>query len=204
MAMGLGAGALVWSGPRLGWLVQAEASTPPAKPTGQIIIGLSQEPTVFHPLRLHIEVDEGVYFNLFSALWRVDPQGNFLPDLAAEIPTLANGGISEDGLQWRVKLRDNVKWHDGTPFTADDVKFNLDLINNPKFAAGRRAGHELVKDIKVASPTEITWRMEHAYAPYPSILSWTFLVPKHLLEKASDPNNTPEFLAHPVGTGAFT
>ena len=127
---------------------------------------------------LHIEVDEGVYFNLFSALWRVDPKGNFLPDLAAEIPTLANGGISADGLSWRIKLRDNVKWHDGTPFTAEDVKFNLDLINNPKFAAGRRAGHELVRDIKVVSPTEITWRMERPYAPYPSILSWTFIVPE--------------------------
>jgi hypothetical protein len=103
----------------------------------------------------------------------------------------------------RIRLRDNVKWHDGTPFTADDVKFNLDLINNSKFAAGRRAGHELVKDIKVVSPTEITWRLERPYAPYQSILSWTFLVPKHLLEKEADPNTTPKFLANPVGTGAF-
>ena len=203
LALGLGTGALAWAGPKLGWIASADAATPPSKPTGQIIIGLSQEPTVFHPLKLHIEVDEGVYFNLFSALWRVDPKGDFLPDLAAEVPTLANGGISEDGLQWRIKLRNNVKWHDGTPFTADDVKFNLDLINNPKFAAARRAGHELVKDIKVVSPTEITWRLEHPYAPYPAILSWTFLVPKHILEKASDPNTTPDFLAHPIGTGAF-
>jgi peptide/nickel transport system substrate-binding protein len=203
MALGLGAGALAWSGPRLGWIESARAATPPAKPTGQVIIGLSQEPTVFHPLKLHIEVDEGVYFNLFSALWRVDPKGDFVPDLAAEIPSLTNGGISEDGLAWRIRLRDNVKWHDGTPFTAEDVKFNLDLINNSKFAAGRRAGHELVKDIKVVSPTEITWRLERPYAPYQSILSWTFLVPKHLLEKEADPNTTPKFLANPVGTGAF-
>ena len=81
------------------------------------------------------------------------------------------------------------------------VSINLDLINTPTFAAGRRAGHELVKDVKVVSPTEITWRLEHPYAPYPSILSWTFLVPKHILEKASDPNTTPDFLAHPIGTG---
>ena len=53
------------------------------------------------------------------------------------------------------------------------------------------------------SPTEITWRMEQPYAPYPSILSWTFLVPKHLLEKAADPNTTPDFTRAPVGTGPF-
>ena len=55
-------------------------STPPAKRSGTIIAGISQEPTVFNPLLLHIEVDEGVYMNLFSPLWSVDPKGNFLPE----------------------------------------------------------------------------------------------------------------------------
>ena len=87
LALGLAGAAAVWMGPKLGWVPGAEAAAPPAKPTGQAIVGLSQEPTVFNPLMLHIEVDEGVYFNLFSALWRVDPEGNFIPDLAAEIPT---------------------------------------------------------------------------------------------------------------------
>src|SRR3954464_1224200 len=166
LAFGLAGAAAAWMGPELGWVTRAEAAGPPAKPTGQAIVGLSQEPTGFNPLMLHIEVDEAGYFNLFSGLWRVDPKGNFTPELAAEIPSLENGGISADGLTWRIKLRDGVKWHDGTPFTAEDVKFNIELINNPNFRAGRRAGHELVKDIKVVSPTELTWRMEKAYAPY--------------------------------------
>ena len=85
---------------------------------------------------------------------------------------------------------------------ADDVKYTIDLINNPEFRAGRRAGHELVKDIKVVSPTEITWRLEKPYAPYPAILSWTFIVPKHILEKEKDVNNAA-FNNAPVGTGAF-
>ncbi len=152
-----GAAGLVRPGLVLG---QAASAKPPAQPTGQVVVGISQEPTVFNPLMLHIEVDEGVYFNIFSPLWSVAPDGSLVPELAAEVPTVANGGLSEDGLNWRVKLRDNVKWHDGEPFTAEDVKYTLDLINNPDFRAGRRAGHELVRDIKVVSPTEITWRME--------------------------------------------
>lgn len=202
LATGLGAGAFAFAGPKLGWVSAARAATPPETPTGQAIIGLSQEPTVFHPLMLHIEVDEGVYFNLYSALWRVDPTGTFIPDLAAEIPSVENGGVSADGLNWRIRLRDDVKWHDGTPFTAEDVKFNIELINNKDFRAGRRAGHELVKDITVVSPTELTWKMEKPYAPYPAILSWTFFVPKHILEKEADPN-TPAFVTNPVGTGPF-
>jgi peptide/nickel transport system substrate-binding protein len=194
-----GAAGLVRPGLVLG---QAAGAKPPASPTGQVVVGISQEPTVFNPLMLHIEVDEGVYFNIFSPLWSVAPDGSLVPELAAEVPTVANGGLSEDGLNWRVKLRDNVKWHDGEPFTAEDVKYTLDLINNKDFRAGRRAGHELVRDIKVVSPTEITWRMERAYAPYAAIHCWTFMVPKHILSKASDPNTAP-FNNAPIGTGPF-
>ena len=188
--------------PLLGRAPAYAQSKPPAKPTGQVIAGISQEPTVFNPLLLHIEVDEGVYMNIFSPLWSVDPKGQFVPELAAEVPSIANGGISADGTQWRIKLRSGVTWHDGAPFTADDVKYTLDLINDHDFPAASRAGHELVKDIKVVSPTEITWRMEKPFAPYPSIVAWTFIVPKHLLEKETEPQK-PKFAGAPVGTGPF-
>ena len=175
---------------------------PPATPTGRVVVGLSQEPTVFNPLMAHIEVDDAVHFSLFDALFRIDPEGVLQPNLAAEVPSQKNGGISEDGLQWRVRLRDDVRWHDGEPFTAEDVKFTLELITNPKFRAWRTSGHSLVRDITVVSPTEITWRMEEAFAPYLSFLAETFIVPKHILEKEADPN-AAAFNQAPVGTGAF-
>ena len=130
---------------------------------------------------------------LWDALLRGD-------DLVTEVPTVENGGMSADGLNWRLKFKEGIKWHDGTPFTAEDVKFTIELINNPDFRAGRRAGHELVRDIQVVSPTELTWRLEKPYAPYPAILSWTFIVPKHILGKEADPN-TSSFNTAPVGTG---
>ncbi|QCK84565.1 peptide ABC transporter substrate-binding protein [Phreatobacter aquaticus] len=180
----------------------ARAANPPDKPRGQVIAALSQEPTVFHPLMPGIEVDQGVWWALFSPLWYIDPQGNFVPDLAREVPSIENGGLSADGLTWKVKLRPNAKWHDGTAFTAEDVKFSLDLINTPNFRVRNRVGHSLVKDIKVVAPDEIHWRMESAYSPYLSILALTFMVPKHILEKATDPNTSP-FNNAPVGTGPF-
>jgi peptide/nickel transport system substrate-binding protein len=180
----------------------AFAQTPPSSPAGRVVVGLSQEPTVFNPLMVHIEVDDGVNFSMFDALFRIDPKGVIQPNLAVEVPTQANGGISEDGLTWRIRLRDDVRWHDGEPFTADDVKFTLELITRPDFKAWRTAGHSLVRDITVVSPTEITWRMEEAFAPYLSFLTETFIVPKHLLEKEADPN-TAAFNQAPVGTGAF-
>jgi peptide/nickel transport system substrate-binding protein len=102
LALGLAAGAAF--GARPGRAAAQAAPQPPAKPTGQVIVGLSQEPTKFNPLMPHIEVDQGVHWNLFSPLWGVDDKGDFTPQLAAEIPTVENGGISEDGLTWKVKL----------------------------------------------------------------------------------------------------
>src|SRR5918993_3862475 len=180
----------------------AFAQSPPTTPTGRVVVGLSQEPTVFNPLMAKIEVDDGVHFSVFDALFRIDPKGVIQPNLAAEVPSQKNGGISEDGLKWRVRLRDDVRWHDGEPFTADDVKFTLELITNPNFRSWRTAGHSLVRDITVVSPTEITWRMEEAFAPYLSFLAETFMIPKHILEKEADPN-AAAFNQAPVGTGAF-
>lgn len=180
----------------------ALARTSPAKPTGRVIVGLGQEPTVFNPLMVHIEVDDGVHFSVFDALFRIDPQGVIQPNLALEVPDQKNGGISEDGLKWRIRLRDDVRWHDGTPFSAEDVKFTLELITNPNFRSWRTAGHALVRDITVISPTEISWRMEEPFAPYLSFLTETFIVPKHILEKEANPNNAA-FNQAPVGTGPF-
>jgi peptide/nickel transport system substrate-binding protein len=183
-------------------LLGKPAFAQPASPTGRIIVGVTQEPTVFNPLMPHIEVDDNVAFSIFDALFRIDPEGVIVPNLAVEVPSLANGGISEDGLEWRIRLRDDVSWHDGTPFTAEDVKFTLELIVNPDFKAWRTTGHTLVRDITVVSPTEITWRMEEAFAPYMSFLTETFIVPKHILEAEADPNEAA-FNQAPVGTGAF-
>ena len=65
-----------------------------------MIIGLSQEPTIFNPLKSTLEVDRGVQFAIFDSLWRIDQEAKLIPNLATEIPSIENGGISEDGLTY--------------------------------------------------------------------------------------------------------
>ena len=196
--LALGASGVVLSG--LPGFSRAMAQDKAAK--GQLMVGFSQEPTVFNPHMPHIEVDEGIHFSIFDPLFYVDEKGAFVAALAAEVPTVENGGISADGLNWKVKLRDDVKWHDGKPFTAEDVKFTLELLVDPNFRSWRKTGHEFVRDLTVVSPTEITWKMEKPFAPYPSILASTFITPKHLLGAEAD-RNTAAYNNAPVGTGAF-
>lgn len=177
-------------------------ANPPSAPTGLAVIGLSQEPTVLHPLLSAIEVDHGVWWNIYDPLWAVDDKGNFFPKLAAEVPTIENGGISADGLTWHVKLRKDVVWHDGEPFTAHDVAYTLNLIKQPNFNTRTRQGHELIDSIEVINDHELKWTMKDVYAPYISQLSSTFIVPKHVLEKDTDPNAS-SLSQKPIGTGPF-
>jgi len=67
---------------------------------------------------------------VLEPLVEFDPEGNVVPALAAEIPTLENGGISEDLTQITYTLLDGVMWSDGTPLTADDVVFSWEYCSN--------------------------------------------------------------------------
>lgn len=181
--------------PGLSW-----AQTKP-KPSGQVVIGLSQEPTVFDPRRPHIETDDGVHLALYSPLWAVTPSGEMVPRLALEVPTVANGGLSADGLKWSIKLRPGVKWHDGQPFTSADVAYSLQSMTAKDFPANSRAGHDLVENIETPLPDRISWTMKKAFAPYLSILSWFFIVPEHKLE--NEPLVGGHYADNPIGTGPF-
>ena len=62
----------------------------------------------------------GIFYEPLAS-W--DPDGNLVPMLAAEIPNIENGGVAADGMSVTWKLKTGVQWHDGQPFTADDVVF---------------------------------------------------------------------------------
>ncbi len=90
-----------------------------------------------------------------------DGEGNLVPVLAAEIPSKENDGLSEDGLSVVWKLKRGVKWHDGKPFTADDVVFNWEYARTPETAAVSIASY---KDIKVEKIDDFTVRVTFAKA----------------------------------------
>jgi peptide/nickel transport system substrate-binding protein len=196
-----GAGAMLMLGPLLDQGGARAAET--VKRGGQVVVALSQEPTVFNPCRPHIEVDHGVHFGLFDSLWRVDERAQFIPNLAVEVPTVKNGGIQKGGLEYTFKLRRGVKWHDGQPFTAKDVKFTHDLIMNPKFGAYTKIGHDVVTSVETPDDYTVRVRLKESFAPF--LTSWgdTYIVPAHILESVADPNTAEFNSKSPVGTGPF-
>jgi peptide/nickel transport system substrate-binding protein len=171
---------------------------------GQVIVGLSQEPTIFNPLKSTLEVDRGVQFAIFDSLWRIDPDAVLHPNLATEIPSVENGGISDDGLTYTFRLRDDAAWHDGEPFTAADVVFSHQTIMNPDFVPGTRIGHDQVAEISAPDDYTVTMTLAAPYAPF--LLTWadTYIVPEHVLAEVEDLNTAEFNSTAPVGTGPFT
>src|SRR5580765_7191930 len=104
----------------------AQAQTATYKPTrrgggGALKLLFWQGPTLLNPhFGIGAKDQEGSAL-FYEALVRYDPDGNLVPVLAAEIPSRANGGIAADGRSTVWKLKKGVRWHDGRPFTADDV-----------------------------------------------------------------------------------
>ncbi|MEY3939022.1 MAG: Oligopeptide-binding protein AppA precursor, partial [Pseudomonadota bacterium] len=94
----------------------------------------------------------------YEPLGAWDPDGNLVPILAAEAPTLANGGVSKDGKSITWKLKKNVQWHDGKPFTADDVVFTAAYAADPATAAYTAGSY---KDIKVTKVDSHTVKVEY-------------------------------------------
>ena len=134
-----------------------------------------------------------------------DPDGNLVPALAEEIPSKDNGGLAEDGRTVIWKLKRGVKWHDGKPFTADDVVFTWEYARTPETAAVTIGSY---KDIKVEKADDFTVRvLFDKPTPYWAdafVGTWGMIIPKHLFADyiGGKSRDAPTNLK-PVGTGPY-
>jgi peptide/nickel transport system substrate-binding protein len=188
----------------------ASAQTAPARGAaatpqkgGQVIVGISQEPQNFNPIMPTIEAQRGVHMAIYDGLWRIDPKGNFVPDLATTIPTQTNGSLSKDGTVFTVPLRKGVVWHDGRPFSAKDVVFTWKTIMNPKVTSFSTVGFDQIADMWAADDLTVKFKMKQPYAPILDALADMYIVPEHILGKSADINKDEFNTRRPVGTGPF-
>jgi peptide/nickel transport system substrate-binding protein len=149
------------------------------------------------------------YMSSMTAAWLTKWNAHNLPypELATEVPTKANGGISQDGLAITFHLRKGLKWSDGAPLNADDLVFTYHVVMNPVNNITSRAGWDLITKIDEPDKYTVTFHLGKPYAPFivtfcssaggnPSIM------PKHLLAQYPNINAVP-FNALPVGAGPF-
>ena len=134
-----------------------------------------------------------------------DADGNLVPMLAAEVPSVQNGTLARDGRSVTWKLKRDVQWHDGRPFTADDVLFNWEYAVDPATGATTSGSYKDIKVEKVDSHTvRVTFPKPTPYWADPFVGTVGMIIPKHLFEgfKGAKSREAPANLK-PVGTGPY-
>lgn len=157
-----------------------------------IILGIENESDKINPIFAD-EHDDAVAI-IFSGLTRYNEKNEVIPDLAK------SWEVSPDQLIYTFKLRNDVKWHDGKPFTAEDVKFTIEQSLNPKNNSKIKERFEEVQEIQVVDPYTVKIILKTPFPLLVNVMS-TGMIPKHILE-GKDINNDGFNMA-PIGTGPF-
>jgi peptide/nickel transport system substrate-binding protein len=132
---------------------------------------------------------------VFNGLVRYDK------DLKLEGDLAESWDVSPDGRKITFRLRNGVKWHDGAPFTSDDVMFTYKKMIDPKTPTAYGEDFKQVKNAYAPDPHTFIAEYDRPFAP--ALASWGMhILPKHLLEKYPDISKSP-LNKKPVGTGPY-
>jgi peptide/nickel transport system substrate-binding protein len=165
-----------------------------------------QAPTMLNPHFATGTKDQDASRIFYEPLAAFDPEGNVVPVLAAEAPSVAAGTLARDftWVTWRLKT--NVTWHDGKPFTADDAIFNYEYVSDPATAAVTSGSYrEISKIEKIDSHTlRVVFTRPQPFWSDAFCGVRGMMLPKHVFEsfKGAKSREAPANLK-PVGTGPY-
>ncbi len=189
----------------------AMAQTKPAyKPTkagggGTLKLLWWQGPTLLNPHFATGTKDQDGSRLFYEPLAAWNSTGDLVPILAVELPTTENGGLPADGKSVIWKLKQNVKWHDGMPFTADDVVFNWEYAKDPATAAVTAGSYNSVTVEKIDTHTvRVVFKQPSPFWAEAFVSATGMIIPKHLFAAFSgDKSRDAPTNLKPVGTGPY-
>jgi peptide/nickel transport system substrate-binding protein len=122
-------------------------------------------------------------------VWDFDAENNPRPVLVSEIPSVENGGISEDGTVITLTLRDDIVWSDGEPITADDFVFTYQMVIDPANTVSTTNPYDLMASVEAPDERTVVITFNEPYAPWVGTL-WHGLLPAHVLQPVYDSEGT--------------
>ncbi len=138
--------------------------------------------------------------------WEFDEKNEPFPRLVAEIPSAENGGLQEEGRIITMKLRDDIKWSDGTPMTADDFVFTWEMAVSPNNAVTSSYPYDMIEKVEAPDPQTVVVTFTDPFAPWLATL-WHGILPAHVLRPVFETDgtlNNAEWLRKPtVGCGPY-
>jgi len=137
---------------------------------------------------------------IYNSLVTTDKDLNLIPDLAE------SWDYSRDCLELTFRLKRNVRWHDGQPFTAEDVRFTHELMIHPQTPTSYKEDFRRIEKVEVVDGYTVRMRYSQPYAK--AVMTWGShsILPKHLLQRSMEEGKlreSPQNQRSPVGTGPY-
>jgi peptide/nickel transport system substrate-binding protein len=155
---------------------------------------MSSSPTRLNPLLATDSSSSEITDWIFNGLLKFDANGSIVPDLA-------QSWRFEDNRTLLFKLRKGVRWHDGRPFRARDVKFTFDFLRSDKVVTPYKSDFKYVESVEV--PDDYTVRVRYSQPYFKALSIWMMgILPEHLWKKEKDPMRS-RLNKLPVGTGPY-
>lgn len=165
-----------------------------------------QAPTILNPHLAQGAKDFDASRIVMEPLADVNDAGELVPILAEEIPSVENGGVAKDAKSVTWKLKRNVKWSDGTPFTSKDVKFTYEYVINEATTATTMGNYQVIESIETPDDYTVVIKFKDPNPAWMNVFVGSIgkILPEHVLrdyvgEKA---RNAP-FNLNPIGTGPY-
>ncbi|HLU35613.1 MAG TPA: peptide ABC transporter substrate-binding protein [Thermomicrobiales bacterium] len=161
------------------------------------------------PTQLSPHVSNGVKdflaaLPVVEPLMHYTPDSTIIPNLVTDVPTVENGLLSQDLTEVTLTLLPDVVWSDGTPFTAEDVKFTVEWVQNPDNSSVNFTQFEPISSVEVIDELTalVTFSASNPFWMTPFTGTSTgYVYPKHILEGGREAHDA--FLSAPVGTGPY-
>ncbi|MEL6469266.1 MAG: peptide ABC transporter substrate-binding protein [Cyanobacteria bacterium J06623_4] len=187
-------------------LDEADTTQPEARRSSVLRLLYSRTPTTLNPHLANGFQDFEAARIVYEPLATYEADGRLVPVLADLIPTAENGGLAADGRSVTWKLKPDVRWSDGKPFTAEDVVFTYQFVSDPKVAAVTEKYYEAIEKVEAldAQTVKITFKQPNPSWALPFTGQNGMILPKHVFESAQgvSARQAPANL-QPVGTGPY-
>src|SRR6266545_660547 len=180
-------------------VTEAPTEAVPARGQGGTLTLLYfQAPTIVNPHLSPGTKDLSASRITYEPLASFDKDSKLIPFLAVEAPSLENGQVAADGTSVTWKLKQDIKWADGEPFTADDVLFTYQYIMNPDVKSSSAGSYSEVESVEVLDDYTIKVNFKQPTAAWyaPFVGPFGMIIPRHIFEKYNGVNfaDAPENL----------
>jgi peptide/nickel transport system substrate-binding protein len=175
--------------------------------SGTATITFTQEPDNLNPLYTEMFFSAITRDFWLKGLWSFDDNNQPVLEIASEVPSVENGGLSEDGTIITYRLRDDVTWSDGTPVTADDFVFTYDMIMSDQNVVQSRYPYEdYVVSVEATDPQTVTVTFSEPFAAWLTNI-FLYVLPRHVLQPVFEAEGSIDVAewnkAPTVGVGPF-